>query len=243
MRTASRNLTLFAALAVSACAAWPAAAATPTVPFVGCAGDGQTGPVAAPKGAAKAVAIDAAAAKELAYYATDQDLDLGALAPKGWKCFFVYGSSGATLAIAATDPSKALKNGTPLDDAVVLTYQDGGTSGRFGVARYAARLFPQLYQAFIAGVIAEGIEPKENFPAGPYPADKLTYKTQRLVEFVTPANGDGLGSANLLKKNAAPISGMAKIVDSDDGPQLYLLSVRLPANQAALASAIVSQAE
>jgi hypothetical protein len=242
MRTASRNLALFAALAVSACAAWPAVAATPTVPFVGCAGDGQTGPVAAPKGAAKAVAIDAAAASQLAYYATDQDL--GALAPKGWKCFFVYGSSGATLAIAATDPSKALTNGTPLSgDAVVLTYQDGGTSGRFDVARYAARLFPQLYQAFIAGVIAEGIEPKESFPSGPYPADKLIYKTQRLVEFVTPANSDGLGDSGLLKKNASPISGMAKIVDSPDGPQFYLLTVRLPANQAALAPAIVAAGE
>jgi hypothetical protein len=242
MRTASRALAVFAALAVSACAAWPAASATSTVPFVGCAGDGQTGPVAAPKGAAKAVAIDAAAASQLAYYQSAQDL--GALAPKGWKCFYFYGSSGAILAIAATDPSKALENGTPLDgDAVVLTYQDGGTSGRFDVARYAARLFPQLYQAFIAGVIAEGIEPKESFPAGPYPADKLTYKSQRLVEFVTPANSDGLGDSGLLAKNASPISGMAKIVDSDDGPQLYLLSVRLSAKQANLAPAIVSQAE
>jgi hypothetical protein len=231
-----------AAAALTLLAAVPAFAAEQSVPFVGCAGDGQTGPVAAPKGAAKAVAIDAAAASQLAYYATDQDL--GALAPRGWKCFFFYGSSGAILAIAATDPSKALEAQAPLTgDAVVLTYDDGGTSGRFDVARYAARLFPQLYQAFIAGVIAEGIEPKDSFPAGPYPADKLTYKAQRLVEFVTPANSDGLGTSSLLKKNAAPISGMAKIVDSPDGPQLYLLGVRLPAKQANLAPAIVAAGE
>jgi len=242
MRTASRNFVPFAALAAFAFAAWPAAAATQTVPFVGCAGDGQTGPVAAPKGGPKAVAIGAAAASQLAYYATDQDL--GALAPKGWKCFFFYGSSGATLAIAATDPSNALRTQTPLNgDAVVLTYADGGTSGRFDVARYAARLFPQPERDFVASVIAEGIEPKENFPVGPYPVDKLTYKAPRVVEFVTPANSDGLGDSGLLKKNASPISGMAKIVDSDDGPQFYLLTFRLPADAAALAPAIISAAE
>ena len=242
MRTVSRPLTLAAVLALCACAAWPAAAASLTVPFVGCAGDGQTGPVAAPKGAPKAVAIDAAAASGLAYYATGQDL--GAFAPRGWKCFFVYGSSGAILAIAPADPSKALKNQTPLSgDAVVLTYDDGGTSGRFEVARYAARLFPDPEKAFIAGVIAEGIEPKANFPTGPYPADKLTYKGPLVVEFATPANSDGLGDSSLLKKNASPISGVAKLVASADGPQFYLLAVRLPAKQAALAAAIVAAGE
>ena len=141
-------------------------------------------------------------------------------------------------------PSKALRTQTPLNgDAVVLTYADGGTSGRFDVARYAARLFPQPEKDFVASVIAEGSEPKENFPAGPYPVDKLTYKAPRLVEFVTPANSDGLGDSGLLKKNASPISGMAKIVDSDDGPQFYLLTICLPANEAALAAAIVAAAE
>ena len=58
--------------------------------------------------------------------------------------------------------------------AVVESVSSGGTSGRFAVAKYSARLFPKLEQAFIAGVIAEGIEPKKDFPFGPYPADKTT---------------------------------------------------------------------
>jgi hypothetical protein len=218
-----------------------AAAAAEQVPFVGCAGDGQTGPVAAPKGAPKAVTVDAATARQLAFY---QPADsFGLLAPKGWKCFYFYGSSGATLLVA---PSGNLQNAldTPLTgSAVVATLDLGGTSGRFAVAKYSARLFPQVEQAFIAGVIAEGIEPKENFPSGPYPADRTTYKNARLIEFETPANQDGLGTSDRLQKNSLPIIGMAKLEDSPDGPDFFLLTVRLPAGQAALAPAIVSQAE
>jgi hypothetical protein len=217
------------------------ARAAEQVPFVGCAGDGQTGPVAAPKGAPKAVAIDAAAARQLAFYQAPDSF--GVLAPRGWKCFYLYGSSGARLTVA---PSGNLQDtaAPPLTGpAVVATLDFGGTSGRFAVAKYSARLFPKLEQAFIAGVIAEGIEPKENFPAGPYPADKLTYKNARLVEFETPANADGLGTSDQLQKNSLGITGMATLKDTPDGPNFFLLTVRLPANQAALAPAIVSQAE
>ena len=249
MLSASRDFTALSAFAFIALAASPAAAGpTQTVPFVGCAGDGMTGPVAAPTGGPKAVAVDAATASRLAYYQSPDNL--AALAPRGWRCFYFYGSSGAVLVIAASeDPSTLV--GKPLTgNGVVLRNDDGGTSGRFAVAEYAARLFPQLEKKFIADVIAEGIEPKSSFPSGPYPADKLTYKTPRLVEFVTPANKDGLGDAGAprgdsgaLQKNASPISGMAKLVDSEQGLQFYLLTVRLPPEQANLAPAIVSQAE
>jgi hypothetical protein len=219
------------------------ARAAEQVPFVGCAGDGQTGPVAAPKGVPKAVDIDAAAARQLAFYQAQDSF--GVLAPRGWKCFYLYGSSGATLLVAPSGNLQSMAD-SPLPltgSAVVATLDLGGTSGRFAVAKYSARLFPKEEQAFIAGVIAEGVEPKENFPSGPYPADKTTYKTARLVEFETPANMDGLGTSGQLQKSALPIEGMAKLEDTADGPDFYLLSVRLPANQAALAPAIVSQAE
>ncbi len=230
-----------AVVLLASCLAPIAASAAEQVTFVGCAGDGQTGPVAAPKGASKSVGVDAATAGQLAFYQAGGDL--GALAPRGWKCFYFYGSNGATLTIA---PSGNLQSGsdTPLTGpAVVATLDLGGTSGRFDVAKYSARLFPQLEQAFIAGVIAEGIEPKEDFPSGPYPADKTTAKNAREVEFVTPAGMDGLGTSGRLQKSALPIEGVAKLVDDPDGPDFFLLTVRLPANQAALAPAIVSQAE
>jgi hypothetical protein len=219
------------------------ARAAEQVPFVGCAGDGQTGPVAAPKGVPKAVDIDAAAARQLAFYQAQDSF--GVLAPRGWKCFYLYGSSGATLLVAPSGNLQSMAD-SPLPltgSAVVATLDLGGTSGRFAVAKYSARLFPKEEQAFIAGVIAEGVEPKENFPSGPYPADKTTYKTARLVEFETPANTDGLGTSDRLQKNSLPIAGMATLKDSPDGPDFFLLTVRLPANQAALAPAIIAQAE
>ena len=217
-----------------------AAAAAQTVPFVGCPSDGQQGPVAAPKGQAKAVNIDPAAAKGLAWYRAQYSA--GALAPRGWKCFSFYGSSGVTLTIAPNGKLDGMSQ--PIaGPAVVLADDSGGTSGRFGVAKVAARVFAGPEKAFVAAVIAEGIEPKENFPAGPYPTDTLTYKTPTLVAFATPAGKDGLGVAAGLGASPLPVVGLAKLVGPADGPDCYLLAVRLPATQANLAAAIVGAAE
>ncbi|MGD1036454.1 MAG: hypothetical protein ABR878_04520 [Roseiarcus sp.] len=243
MRILLKKLTAIGALAFLAACALPfaEAMAAEQVPFVGCAGDGQTGPVAAPAGAPKTVAIDAAAARQLAFYQAKDSF--GVLAPRGWKCFYFYGSSGATLIVAPSGNLQSAMDAPLSGSAVVATLDIGGTSGRFQVAKYSARLFAKVERAFIAGVIAEGIEPQANFPAGPYPADKTTYKNARLVEFETPADRDGLGTSDRLQKNSLPITGMAKLEDSPDGPNFFLLTVRLPANQAILAPAIVSQAE
>ena len=217
-----------------------AAGAAQTVPFVGCASDGQQGPVAAPKGQPKAVNVEPAAAAKLAWY--QAQYSAGALAPRGWKCFSFYGSSGVTLTIA---PSGKLDDASqPIaGPAVVLADDSGGTSGRFDVAKVAARVFAGPEKAFVASVIAEGVEPKENFPAGPYPTDKLTYKTPTLVEFATPASKDGLGVAAGLGASPLPVVGLAKLVGPADGPDLYLLAVRLPAADADLGSAIVGGTE
>jgi hypothetical protein len=216
------------------------AEAAQTVPFVGCASDGQQGPVAAPKGQPKALAIDAAAATGLAWY--QAQYSAGALAPRGWKCFSFYGSSGVTLTIA---PSGKLDdmNQPIAGPAVILVDDSGGTSGRFDVAKVAARVFAAPEKAFVASVIAEGVEPKANFPAGPYPTDKMTYKTPTLVEFATPAGKAGLGAAAGLGASPLPVVGVAKLVGPADGPDLYLLAARLPAAQADLATAIVGAAE
>ncbi len=236
-----RSAATGAATVLALCLASFAGAAAERVPFVGCAGDGQLGPVAAPKGEAKAVAVDAVAARQLAFYQAGGSL--GVLAPRGWKCFYMYGSSGARLIVAASGNLRSAADAPLTGPAVVATLDLGGTSGRFEVAKYSARLFPKAEQAFIASVIAEDIEPKENFPFGPYPADKTNYKGARLVEFETPANRDGLGTSDRMQKSSLPIVGVAKLEETLNGPNFFLLTIRLPAGQAALAPAIVSQAE
>lgn len=71
------------------------------VPYIGCPGDGQTGPDAAAKGEPKRVDVSPATASQLAWYEYNGDAGrFGMLGPRGWNCFATIGSSGWTLYIA-----------------------------------------------------------------------------------------------------------------------------------------------
>ncbi|HEY1806520.1 MAG TPA: hypothetical protein VGG45_18755 [Terracidiphilus sp.] len=243
------SLTLVAGLADSGAAfaqAKPSGGAPQSpgvmVPFVGCASDGQAGPQAAPIGPSVAVAIPALMAQRLAYYKSDYGP--GTLAPRGWKCFSIYGSDGGSLFVSP-DPintgelfSMDWKGFT--GNVIEISEMVGGTSGRFEVAKIIARVFP-AFKAFAQKVIAEGIEPASDFPSGPYPGDKLTYRGKNVVEFETPANADGLGTDSRLQKNASPMEGVAIIVGADT--DLVQLSARVPSNDSDLIPAMVGQVE
>lgn len=214
------------------------AGAAAAVPFIGCAADGQTGPLA-PPATATAPTVPSPASDRLAYYAAKH---LGALAPRGWHCFEIYGSNGATLIVTpeSHDAKDLLRPGTRLrGPAVQLSLSYGDTSGRFEVAKIAARVFP-VAQRFVEQVIAEGIEPRSAFPSGPYPDDTLTRRSPREVEFTTPGDRDGLGTASRLAKNADPIDGVAILSPGND---LVQLSVRLLAAQRDLAATIIAAIE
>ncbi|HUA18015.1 MAG TPA: hypothetical protein VMB25_04665, partial [Bryobacteraceae bacterium] len=71
-----------AGLVAFACAI-PLLGQTARVPFVGCAADGQAGPVQAPKGHDREVRMGTRTAERLAYY---KDTGPGVLAPRGWHC-------------------------------------------------------------------------------------------------------------------------------------------------------------
>jgi len=103
-----------------------------------------------------------------------------------------------------------------------------------------ARVFP-AHLSFVKSVIDEGIEPASDFPSGPYPSDKLTYLTNEMVEYQTPANADGLGTHSLLIKNGDPIRGV--VILFDDALNLLHLHVRLPPELESLAPIIIRQAE
>lgn len=212
------------------------------VPFVGCKSDGQVGPLKAPVGKSKTVLIDAKSAQQVAYYKAEDGF--GVLAPRGWYCFSTYGSNGSNLYVsrepinAATLFSDKWKGFA--GPVVQLSGEIGDTSGRFGVARTIARVFPD-HKEFVTGVIKEEIEPASSFPRGPYPKDKLTYKSNEVVEYETPPQTEGLGTASRLQKNPQSIRGVAILVG--ETPDLLQLAERLPADQADLSSAIIQRVE
>jgi hypothetical protein len=244
------NYVIFLALAICAQSSLLAqtkgsagSAQTPVVqvPFVGCKSDGQVGPEQAPSGKSKAVPIRADLARQLAYYKTEQGL--GVLAPRGWHCFGTYGSGGTALYVSPQPITAANLFSATWGFAgpvIEIVYELGDTSGRFGVASVIARVFP-AHKAFANRVINEGIEPASSFPFGPYPGDKLTYKSNEVVEYQTPAETVGLGTDPLVRKGADPISGVAILVG--DTPDLLLLSARLPSKLTQLTPAIIQQVE
>jgi hypothetical protein len=214
------------------------------VPFVGCASDGQAGPQAAPTGPSKAVAISAAGAQRLAWY--QSKYGPGVLAPRGWHCFSTYGSDGSNLFVSPD----AIDSATLLSvdwkgftgPVIQISIAEGGTSGRFQVAKVIARVFP-AYKAFAQNVIAEGIEPASDFPSGPYANDKLTYRGTNIVEFETPANTAGLGTDSRLIPSASLIDGVAIVVAGDGETDLTQLSARVSQKDRDLIPLIVKQVE
>ncbi len=177
------------------------------IPFVGCPSDGQQGPVEAPSGQDGAISVSKEAAHRVAYYKAEEGV--GVLAPRGWHCFGVYGSSGSSLYVSP-DPinsAEVLSSSWRgfAGPVVQISLEYGGTSGRFAVARTIARVFPARKE-FVDRVLAEGIEPASSFPYGPYPNDTIRNRGMNVVEFSTPAQADGLGTGSRLQKNDTAIA-------------------------------------
>ena len=220
----------------------PIATNTFAVPYVGCLTDGQSGPTAAPNGENRALPIDAKAAQRLAYYESEKGF--GVLAPRGWYCLGTYGSDGDSLFVSPQPINSADLFSTTWDGfagpTIELSRENGATSGRFGVAKTIARVFP-AHKDFVRKVIDEGIEPASSFQFGPYPNDKLVYRSNEIVEYNTPAYTEGLGTRSRLHSNANPILGVAILIGEDN--DLLKLSVRLSSDQTDLSSHIIQQVE
>lgn len=212
------------------------------VPFVGCKSDGQVGPLDAPAVSSVKVLLAAGVAQQLAYYKAQYGP--GVLAPRGWHCFSTYGSNGSSLFVAPEPiDSNVVFSGKWTGfagDAVQISAEIGGTSGRFGVAGAIARLFP-AHMSFVQGVIDEGIDPASDFPRGPYPHDKVSYKSNTIAEYVTPPQMDGMGTESRLRKNNKPIIGAAIL--TGDTPDLVSVNIRLSGKLSQLTPAILAQAE
>ena len=225
------------------------AKAQTSVPYIGCPGDGQTGPYAAAKGSPKPVSLPTAIANQLAWYEYNGEAGhIGTLGPRGWNCFVTIGSDGETLYIAP----EPLDSATLLEHrnwkgfsgpAIQLSASDGGTSGRFEVAKVVARVFP-AHRDYARSIIAEGFGRASDYPFGPFPSDHLTYKGNDLVEFTTPAHRKGLGTMSWLLPAGLPITGFALLsIGPDIDTELLHLSFRLPPALSHLDTILIQQAE
>lgn len=208
-----------------------------TVPFVGCPSDGQMGPIAAPTGAPKVVALDAATAREIAYYSGDGGP--AAFAPRGWYCQVSYGSSGSTIYVTPSpiDSMRAQRPKTA-GSAVEVEFLDGGTSGRFGVARFASRLFPRVAATFIQEVKSRDPETASDIAWVAHDVDSVTYSDSLTAEFTTPANQTGLGTAYNFGPSPDAIRGVAVLAPSSDWG-LTIVRVRLGPGMSRIESAIL----
>jgi hypothetical protein len=159
------------------------------------------------------VPITSKAAQALAYFATVPGS--GVLAPRDWYCLGIYGSGGGALLVSPQpiDSAKIFSRDWSgfSGPAIEISHTFGDTSGRFQVAEIIARVFP-AYKAFVKGVMVMFGMPTNSFAFGPFPKDVLSYKSNRLVEYKTPAQTDGLGTHLWIKKNSSPIEGMAMLV-------------------------------
>jgi hypothetical protein len=213
-----------------------------SVPFVGCESDGQVGPVEAPTESDKVIQIDPGAAQRLAYYKSANSP--GILAPRDWHCFGTYGSSGSSLFVTrepiGRDDLFSPKRHKFTGNVVQVDDIFGDGSGRYFVAPVIALVFPKQ-QAFVQGVIEELRDTGNDLKVGPYPKDKLIYKSDRVVEYQTPANSEGLGTISRLQKNNESIEGLAIL--QHQPLELLFLSVRLPPNMKALKSQIIGHLE
>ena len=210
-----------------------------SVPFVGCISDGPSDPREAPKGTNASVPITTRAAQILAYYRSPDGL--GVLAPRGWHCYGIYGSGGDSLYVGPQPIDGSMfsigRSGFA-GPMIEISHIFSNNGERSHVAEIISRAFP-AYMAFATKLEDAGLGRPLKFD--PYPKDALTYRSNRVVEYKTPAQADGLGTYSWLKKVGSPIEGVAMLVGPT--PDLQLLSVRLPPELNGLTPIIIRQFE
>jgi hypothetical protein len=213
------------------------------VPLVGCPSYGPTGLMSVAKDADKAVQISASAAAKLAYYKSEWNP--GVLAPRGWKCIGMSGTTGVVLVVLPQDLKTndllSLARRDIVGPAVQVRQSDKNRFSREWIAKVCAKVFPK-YKTFTKSLIKEmDLLPASDFPFGPFPSDKLIYKSDRTVEYRTPPNLKGLGTMDRVKAYTRPIQGVAILKGQPD--TLMFLAARLPADMDELAPSIIQQAE
>ena len=216
-----------------------------SVPFVGCPADGMSGPITATTGPPRSFPIPADAASRLAFYSVADGL--GVLAPRSWHCYQVYGSDGAFL-LVSPDPITAetiyaARRPKGFSGPVIaLSFINGFTSGRDEVSPVINRVFPK-HRAFVIEAARNMDQPIPR-PKRPFPADKLHYLSDEVVEYTTAPHREGLGTVGFIRPSDIPITGVELLSkDAGDCCDLTSLAMRLAPSDASLATVIRQQVE
>ena len=193
--------------------------------------------VEAPKGVSVRRPFSWNDAPNLAYY---KSTEIGLVAPKGWNCQGYYDSGGWGMFLSP-EPIK----GEPAwpnfkGPAIDFAHFSGGTgSGTYEIATAVSRVFPAFRPWAVRSMLGFDIQ----LPRGPYPTDRLSYRSSRVVEFETPPQREGLGNEfSPLIPNDRPTFGVA-ILMGNPPQDLLVLSIRLPSELQSLSPLIIKDIE
>jgi hypothetical protein len=225
-------------LACCAFAATAVADSPPRVATVECPANDQTGPARLQAAETMSAPVALPLAGQLAYYRAEHNP--GVYAPKGWSCRAWDGSNGSILVVT---PKRIEPPYFPLPQVtgpgVMIETADAASSGRFHVAIVAAQLFPLIGNEFITRVRQEHLISDASFDAESYPDDRLTYLSDRLVQYTTPPNRAGLGTAGMFQVSDLPVRGLSILNLESETNSSIEVRVRLPAGLNGVAEAIV----
>lgn len=175
---------------------------------------------------------------ELAYFRPEHGA--GVFGPKGWSCRAWSGSSGNLLLVTPKPlPPPYFPLPSITGPAVMLQTTDGSDVGRFHLALVAERLFPLLGHELIDRVREEHLISDSSFDTEPYPDDRLDYLSDRLAEYVTPANRTGLGTNSLFEASDLPIQGLTMLNPDVVADALTEFRIRLPPPLSAAENAVI----
>jgi hypothetical protein len=180
--------------------------------------------------------VDARIAPRLAYYVSDE---IAVLAPRGWHCLAMFGSTGGDLIVRPNrlrtrdlTPSLPSLHGPVIEVGLVYA----GSSARFWLAGLIIGFFPRHID-FARRVAAEGLE----MPPSPRTSrDRISRVGPEEIRYETPALTTGLGTDSDIATDALPIRGDMRLIG--DPLRLVKVDLRLGREVAALADTIISSA-
>jgi hypothetical protein len=238
------------------------------IPYVGCPGsDGSDGSdgggiESGTPGGPVSVDLDHASANLVAFYAGPYGPKLssggsGLIAPRGWKCFWQESTDGNYgMLVAPTEKDliayENYDNAGTSSAAISYDFWDGGTAGRETVIPFEIRYFLQsstggnketVTDAEAEAIASGQIAKSDVIPT--YPDDAISYKSRDILEFMTPAGMDGLGTRPLpwgVRKSNLPIYGILR-VDQTGDTDAELFKVKLPNNLSHLRQVILDDFE